>query len=46
MVKPTIQVKEQLRSAIQSKLTLLDLYEANFGKLQLIMDVWFQYRHT
>jgi len=40
------EVQKQLRSAIQSRLSFLDLYEANFDKLRLIMDVQFQPRHA
>jgi len=41
-----IQVQTQLGSAIQSRLTFWDFYEANFGKLRLIMNISFQVRHT
>jgi len=34
-----IEVKAQLRSAMQSRMTFLDLYEATFDKQWLIMDV-------
>jgi len=43
---PLIEVLAQLKSPIQSRKMFLDLYEANFGKLRLIMDVSFQPRHT
>jgi hypothetical protein len=38
---PLIEVLAQLKSPIQSRMMFLDLYEANFDKLQLIMDVSF-----
>ena len=43
---PLIEVQVQLRSAIQSRMMFLDFYEVNFGKLQLIINVSFQVRHT
>ena len=43
---PMIEVCAQLRSAIQSRMTFLDLSEANFDKLQRIMHVSFQPRHV
>jgi len=43
---PMIEVHAQLKSAIQCRMTFLDLYDANCDKLQLIMDVSFQPRHT
>ena len=38
---PMIEVLAQLRSPIQCRMRFLDLYEANFDKLRLIMDVSF-----
>jgi len=46
MCWPMIKVQAQLRSAIQSRMTFLDFYEVNFGKLRLIMNVSFQVRHA
>jgi len=46
MSQPLIEVQEQLKFAIRSRMTLLDFHEANFGKLRLIMNVSFQLRHT
>jgi len=43
---PMMEVQAQLRSAIQSRKMLLDLYEANFDMLRLILDVSFQPRHA
>ena len=43
---PMIEVLAQLRSAMQSRMTFLDLYEANIDKLRLIMDVSFLPRHA
>jgi hypothetical protein len=36
---PMIEVQVQVISAIQRRMTFLNLYEANFGKLWLIMNV-------
>ena len=36
----------QLRSSIPFRMTFLDMYEANFDKLRVIMDVSLQPRHT
>ena len=41
-----IEVQGQLRSAIQSRMRFMDLYEANFDKMQLSMDVSFQPRYA
>jgi hypothetical protein len=41
-----IEVQAKLRSAIQSRMTFLDLNEVNFGKLRLIGNVSFQVRHA
>ena len=41
-----IEVLAQLISAIQSRMRFFDLYEANFDKLRLMIDVWFQPRHA
>jgi hypothetical protein len=38
---PLIEVLAQVKSPIQSRMMFLDLYEANFDKLRLIMDVSF-----
>jgi len=46
MLWPMIEVQAQLRSAIQSRMTLLGFNEVYFGKLWLIMNVWFEVRHT
>jgi len=43
---PEIEVQAPLRSAIQSRMRFLDLYEANFDKLGLIMDILFQPTHA
>jgi len=43
---PLIEVLAQLKSTIQSRMMFLDLYEANFDKLQLIMDASFRPRHA
>jgi len=43
---PMIEVQAQLRSAMQSRMTFLDFYEVNFGKVQLIMKISFQVRHA
>jgi len=43
---PLIEVLAQLKSTIQSRMMFLDLYEANFEKLQLIMNVSFRPMHT
>jgi len=36
---PMIEHHSQLRSSILSRMSFLDMYEANFDKLQVIMDV-------
>jgi len=36
---PMIEVLAQLRSAMQSRMRFIGLYEANIDKLRLIMDV-------
>jgi len=41
-----IEVQAQLKSAILSRMTFLDLYEANFDMLRLILDVSFLPRHA
>ena len=41
-----IEVHAQLRSPILSRMSFLDMYQANFDKLQVIMDVLFQPRHA
>jgi len=43
---PLIEVLAQLKSTIQSRMMFLDLYEANFDKLRLIMDSSFWPRHA
>jgi len=43
---PLIEVLAQLKSTIQSRMMLLDLYEANFDKLRLIVDGSFRPRHA
>jgi len=43
---PLINVLAQLKSTIQSRMTFLDLYEANFDKLRLIMDASLGPRHA
>jgi len=43
---PMMEVQAELRSAIQSRMTFLDFYDINFGKLQLIMNVSLQVRHA
>jgi len=43
---PIIEVLAQLRSAIQSRMMCLDLSEADFDKLWLVMEVSFQTWHT
>jgi hypothetical protein len=46
MIWRMIEVKAQLRSAIQSRMTFFNFNEVNFGKLQLIVNVSFQVRHA
>lgn len=46
MCCPRIEVLTQLRYAIQSIMTFLDLYRPNFGELWLIINVSFQLRHA
>jgi hypothetical protein len=41
-----IEVQEQLRSAIESRMMFLDLNEVNFGQLRHIVNVSFQFRHA
>jgi hypothetical protein len=36
---PMIEDHSQLRSSILSRMSFLDMYAANFGKQQVIMDV-------
>jgi len=36
---PMIEDYSQLRSSILSRMSFLDMYEANFDKLRVIMDV-------
>jgi len=36
---PMIEDHSQLRSSILSRMSFLDMYEANFDKLRVIMDV-------
>jgi len=43
---PMIEDNAQLGSAILSRMSFLDTYEANFDKLRVIMEVSFQPRHT
>ena len=44
--RPMIEVHAHVRSSIQSRMSFLDMYQATFDKLQVIMDVLFQPRHT
>jgi hypothetical protein len=46
MSSPMIEVPEQERSAIQSRMTLLDFFDVNFGKLWIIINISFQVRHA
>jgi len=41
-----IEVYAQLTSSIQSRISFLYMYEANFDKLQVIMAVSFQLSHA
>jgi len=41
-----IEVHPQLRSSIQSRMSFLNIYEANVDKLRVIMDLSFQPRHA
>jgi len=43
---PMIEDHSQLRSSILSRMSWLDMYEANFDKLRVIMDVSFLPRHA
>jgi hypothetical protein len=46
MSSPMIEVQAQLRSAILSRMTFFDFYEANVGKLQLSRNISFQVTHA